>query len=224
MLISFNVRSTSRTSKKKSDLLDKRERETNGRQQQQSAKTGREKGEKEVKTASTKTIRLKKLWLANWERKLQTVVSWWWNSYIRGNRLYLLRVHVISGPLLSSSRYHMPSPTSDLVHSLISLTKSPFVIKSPLTTPSTMSTNSYLPIFLFHNDSEQLSLISSSYISTVSTLVPTPSLQYCLHPVSSLHYVCDQSSFVFSYYISKLCFHHLLCNTLHSVPFDPFNP
>ena len=86
---------------------------------------------------------------------------------------------------------------------------------------SAMSTTSHLLISSFNNISDQLTFISSYYMSI-------PSQPCCLHLpcnvyhltllISSFHNISDQLSFISSYYVSipsQPCFPHLLCNVYH---------
>jgi hypothetical protein len=76
-----------------------------------------------------------------------------------------------------------------------------------------MSTTPHLLISSFHNVSDQLSFISSYYVSIAMSTIPHHLL------ISSFHNVSDQLSFISSYYmytLSQPCFSHLL-NVYHPI-------
>ena len=87
--------------------------------------------------------------------------------------LFLLCVHTISTLLSSSSLQGLPTHIFWSLHSTISLTNSPsslhimcpYHLNLAFFISSAMSTNPYLLIFSFHNVSDQLSFISSYYVS-----------------------------------------------------------
>ncbi len=107
--------------------------------------------------------------------------------YLRPTLLhhFLLRVHIISTLLPSSSLQYLPPRIFWSLHSIISLTSSP---------------SSLLIMCPYHLN---LASLTFSAMSTTSH-----------HLISSFHYISDQLSFIISYYVSissQPCFPHLLC-------------
>ena len=126
---------------------------------------------------------------------------------------------------LSSSNHQVLS----LFTSFYTLTSScsfpimcPYHLSLASLTFSAMSTTPHLLISSFHNVSDQLSFISSYYVSIPSQPCFPHLLCNVYHSTSSdllFHNVSDQLSFISSYYVSipsQPCFPHLLCNVYHS--------
>ncbi len=139
-------------------------------------------------------------------------------------------------PLLVTYPYHfclasltlstVPTSPSSLHNALISshsspLTTSQYHLNQASQSFSAMPTTPHLLISLFHNFSDQLSLISSytckHHLNLASLIFSAMSTTpYLL--ISSFQSVSDKHSFISSSNVSKscqLCFPHLLSNALH---------